>query len=202
MEQELRQSERLYRAIGESINYGVWVCAPDGRNIYASESFLKMVGLSQEECSSFGWGNVLHPDDAERTIAAWQECVRTEGVWDIEHRYHGVDGHYHYVLARGTPVRNDQGQITCWAGINLDIDHLKQMQEDLRRSRDDLELRVQERTAQLRRQAELLDLAHDAVILTDTEGRIAFWNKGAEDTYGFTRGSHGEVRTGAAPGET
>ena len=69
MEQELRQSERLYRAIGESINYGVWVCAPDGRNIYASESFLKMVGQTQEECSSFGWGNVLHPDDAERTIA-------------------------------------------------------------------------------------------------------------------------------------
>ena len=187
MEQELRQSERLYRAIGESINYGVWVCAPDGRNIYASESFLKMVGLTQEECSSFGWGNVLHPDDAERTIAAWQECVRTEGIWDIEHRYRGVDGQYHYVLARGIPVRNDQGQITCWAGINLDIDHLKQMQEDLRRSRDDLELRVQERTAQLRRQAELLDLAHDAVILSDTEGRIAFWNKGAEDTYGFTR---------------
>ena len=61
------------------------------------------------------------------------------------------------------------------------------MQEDLRRSRDDLELRVQERTAQLRRQAELLDLAHDAVILSDTEGRIAFWNNGAEDTYGFTR---------------
>ena len=130
---------------------------------------------------------MLHPDDAERTIAAWQECVRTEGVWDIEHRYRGVDGQYHHVLARGIPVRNDQGQITCWAGINLDIDHLKQMQEDLRRSRDDLELRVQERTAQLRRQAELLDLAHDAVILSDTEGRIAFWSNGAEDTYGFTR---------------
>ena len=187
MEQELQQSERLYRAIGESINYGVWVCAPDGRNIYASESFLKMVGLTQEECSSFGWGNVLHPDDAERTIAAWQECVRTEGVWDIEHRFRGVDGEYHHVLARGIPVRDDQGQITCWAGINLDIDHLKQMQEDLRRSRDELELRVQERTTQLRRQAELLDLAHDAVILRDMEGRIAFWNNGAEDTYGFMR---------------
>jgi len=42
-EQALRDSERLYRAVGESINYGVWVCAPDGRNIYASESFLRLV---------------------------------------------------------------------------------------------------------------------------------------------------------------
>ena len=187
-EQALRRSERLYRGIGESTNYGVWVCDPDGRNIYASESFLKMVGLTQEECSSFGWGNVLHPDDAERTIAAWQECVRTEGVWDIEHRYRGVDGQYHYVLARGIPVRDEQGHITCWAGINLDIDHLKQIQEGLRKAHDELELRVQERTAQLTRQAELLDLAHDAIIVAGMDGRILFWSAGAEETYGFSKG--------------
>jgi PAS domain S-box-containing protein len=160
MEQKLQQSERLYRAIGESINYGVWVCAPDGRNIYASESFLKMVGLTQEECSNFGWGNVLHPDDAERTIAAWQECVRREGLWDIEHRYRGVDGQYHYVLARGIPVRDDQGKITCWAGINLDIDNLKQTQEALRQSRDEFELRVQERTQELSESEEIARARH------------------------------------------
>ena len=40
-EDALRESERLYRAISETIDYGVWVCAPDGRNVYASESFLR-----------------------------------------------------------------------------------------------------------------------------------------------------------------
>ena len=45
-EEKLRESEKLYRAIGESIDYGVWLCAPDGRNIYASESFLKIGGLN------------------------------------------------------------------------------------------------------------------------------------------------------------
>src|SRR5690606_38565768 len=34
-EASLRRSERLYRGIGESINYGVWVCTPDGRAIYS-----------------------------------------------------------------------------------------------------------------------------------------------------------------------
>jgi len=131
-EEALRHSEQLYRAIGESINYGVWVCAPDGRNIYASESFLEMVGLTQEQCSNFGWGDVLHPDDAERTIAAWKECVRTEGTWDIEHRFRGVDGKWHDVLARGVPVRDEQGRITCWAGINLDISKHKQDEESQR----------------------------------------------------------------------
>jgi PAS domain S-box-containing protein len=51
----------------------------------------------------------------------------------------------------------------------------------------DLEQTVEKRTTQLRRQAELLDLSHDAIFLRDNEGRISYWNEGAEDTYGFTR---------------
>jgi PAS domain S-box-containing protein len=52
---------------------------------------------------------------------------------------------------------------------------------------DELEAKVLERTTQLRKQADLLDLAHDAVILSNKEDTISFWNKGAEETYGFTR---------------
>jgi PAS domain S-box-containing protein len=130
----LAASERLYRAIGESIDYGVWVCDPDGRNTYASESFLKLVGLTQEQCSNFGWGTVLHPDDAERTIAAWKDCVRTEGEWSVEHRFLGVDGEWRPILARGVPVRDEQGRIICWAGINLDISALKRAEEETRRA--------------------------------------------------------------------
>ncbi len=140
LEEALRNSERIYRGIGESIQYGVWICTPDGRNIYASESFLQFVGLTQEQISDFGWGDVLHPDDAERTIAAWKECVRTGGVWSIEHRFRGTDGQYHWVLARGVPVRDEYGNVTCWAGINLDIDQVKSGEENLRANEQDLRM--------------------------------------------------------------
>jgi PAS domain S-box-containing protein len=132
-EEALRTSEQIYRAIGESIDYGVWVCDAEGRNVYASESFLRLVGLSQEEwCSNAGWGAALHPDDAERTIAAWKECVENGGQWDVEHRYRGVDGAWHPVLARGVPVRNERGETTAWAGINLDISRQKRGEDELR----------------------------------------------------------------------
>ena len=143
-ESALRESERMYRAIGESIDYGVWVCDPDGRNIYASDSFLKLVGITQQQCSDFGWGDVLHPDDAERTIAAWKECVRTGRTWDIEHRFRGVDGEWHPILARGMPVRDEQGQIVRWAGINLDIGRLKQTEEALKASLGEKEVLLKE----------------------------------------------------------
>jgi PAS domain S-box-containing protein len=131
-EEALRTSEQLYRAIGESIDFGVWVCDPAGRNVYVSDSFLKLVGMTQEQCSNFGWGDVLHPDEAERTISAWKECVASGGAWDVEHRFRGVDGKWHPVLARGVPVKNERGEITAWAGINLDISRLKQVEHDLR----------------------------------------------------------------------
>lgn len=156
--EHMKNNEAIYRAIGESIDYGVWVCEPDGRNTYASESFLRMVGITQEQCSNFGWGDVLHPDDAERTVAAWKECVRTGERWDIEHRFRGADGQWHHVLARGVPVKDDQGKITCWAGINLDISALKSAEQELKKAHAELEQRVSERTEQLATAVEILQV--------------------------------------------
>jgi PAS domain S-box-containing protein len=133
-DEALRDSERRYRAIGELIDYGVWVCDPDGRNIYNSESFLKMIGMTQQQCSDASWQEMLHPDDVERTMKAWEECVRSGASFDIEHRYHGADGQWHPILTRGVPVRDDQGKIISWAGINLDISNRKRAEQALLRS--------------------------------------------------------------------
>jgi PAS domain S-box-containing protein len=194
----LRESERRYRAIGESIDYGIWVCAPDGRNIYASDSFLKLVGLTQAQCSDFGWGDVLHPEDADRTVAAWKECVRAEGRWDIEHRFRGVDGNWHPILARGVPVRDDKGQITCWAGINLDISDLKKAEEALRKSNAELEQRVEARTAELTEALQtlcqtgaytrsLIEASVDPLVTIGRDGRISDVNAATETVTGRGR---------------
>jgi PAS domain S-box-containing protein len=131
-ERALRSSEKLYRAIGESIDYGVWLCDPQGRNMYASESFLKLIGMTQEQYSNSGWGEILHLDDAAAAVAAWLDCVHSGKVWYREHRVLGGDGLFHPILAQGVPIRDDGGAITGWAGINLDISRLKATEEALR----------------------------------------------------------------------
>jgi len=51
------------------------------------------------------------------------------------------------------------------------------------------EIAQRERAAEhIQKQAALLDLALDAICVTDTEQRIRYWNKGAERLYGWTAG--------------
>ena len=141
-EDALQQSERIYHAIGESIDYGVWICNADGRNIYASSSFLNLIGLSQMQYSESGWASVLHPEDAQATIDAWEKCVRDGTFWQREHRFKRPDGTWHYILSRGTPIRDPYGNIQYWAGINLDIQQWKEAEVVL-------EARVAKRTEEL-----------------------------------------------------
>jgi PAS domain S-box-containing protein len=51
----------------------------------------------------------------------------------------------------------------------------------------ELEQRVAERTEELRERADLLDLATEAIMVRDLEGRVQFWNSGAEELYGWSR---------------
>jgi PAS domain S-box-containing protein len=46
--------------------------------------------------------------------------------------------------------------------------------------------RLQQQAGDLREQAQLLDLAHDAIMVRDLDGRIIFWNQGAAERYGWS----------------
>lgn len=54
----------------------------------------------------------------------------------MEHRFLGKDGQYHPILARGIPVRDEDGKIIYWAGINLDISRLKKVEQKLAASEE------------------------------------------------------------------
>jgi PAS domain S-box-containing protein len=64
---------------------------------------------------------------------------------------------------------------------------MKRTVVQLQRARDELETRVQARTAELRDQAALLDLTHDTVFARDMNDVVTYWNRGAKELYGWDK---------------
>lgn len=128
---------------------------------------------------------MVHPDDRETLIESWEGAL-AGAHYDITHRII-VGGRIKWVREVAELEFDEEGTLLAGFGTVQDVTEQKGMEQALQLARDGLELRVQERTAEIRRQAELLDLANDAIIVTDMKGQMVFWNTGAVQTYGFTR---------------
>ncbi len=133
-EAQIRERELRFRMTGDLIPYGVWISDASGQFTYCSESFLVLLDMKQEECGNFAWMKRLTPEDAERTKNDWIETVRTGGFWDYEYRIFDKAHGEHFVLSRGSPLRDGTGKIISFVGIHLDITDLKLAEESLKTS--------------------------------------------------------------------
>jgi PAS domain S-box-containing protein len=70
---------------------------------------------------------------------------------------------------------------------DAEIVERKKIGAELQNAHDELERRVEERTAEVKQLADLLDLTHDTIFVRDIGDRITYWNRGAEETYGWGR---------------
>ncbi|AUX43942.1 histidine kinase [Sorangium cellulosum] len=197
-EEAARRGERLFRALSESIDYGVWLCDPEGRCVYVSDSFLRRSGMSLERCSGDGWAAALHPDDRHK-LGNFKRCVETGAMWDEELRFLSPDGVVLPALSRGVPIRDDQGEITGWVGLCLDISRLKRTEEALRESERRLRAaldgaqrslaereRLEEELRRSERQlASLIASSPDAIYRLDMDLRCTFMSATSTMVMGF-----------------
>lgn len=148
-EEALRKSEARYRSYLEVTGQVGWTTDADGLVVEDMPAWRQYTGQSREEIQVWGWSKVLHPDDLERTSEIWRKAVQEKRTYETEYRLRRHDGVYRHFLARGVPTFNEDGSIREWVGTCIDITERKHMEEELRRSYDELEIRVRERTLEL-----------------------------------------------------
>jgi PAS domain S-box-containing protein len=129
----LRESEERLRQITDLIPFGAWTTDIHGNPTYLSPLFLDMVGQTLEEHRR-EWPDTIHPEDAPATVAKWREFVATCNEWSHEFRMRGKDGNYRNIFARGFPLRDAEGRVTAFVGINYDITEPRRQEEALRAS--------------------------------------------------------------------
>jgi PAS domain S-box-containing protein len=171
-ENALQRSEKRYRSYIELTEQLGWTTNADGEVVEDMPSWRRFTAQSEEEIKGWGWSNALHPDDRERVAQIWKTAVAMRSNYEVEYRIRRHDGIYRHFLVRGVPVLREDGTIQEWVGVCIDITERKQMEEELRKSRDESEITVQERTAELAKANELLERMFSSVDIS-----IAYMDK-------------------------
>jgi PAS domain S-box-containing protein len=133
MEQALREGERRFRQLAETIPHLVWTAEPDGGLDYFNQRAFDYTGMSFEALIGWGWEPVVHPDDLPRTRERWGDSIRTGGTFETEYRLRRAsDGSYRWHLGRAQAVRDAHGRLVKWYGTCTDIDDRKRAEESAR----------------------------------------------------------------------
>jgi len=125
-QEAVERSERQLRSIVNAIPAEIWSGPADGTNDFFNERWRSNMGWNPQDLQGDGWHKMLHPDDRQRILQAWQEAVVNGTPYEQESRHRGADGKYRWVLNRAVPLRDDNGQVIRWYGVQTDIDNLKQ----------------------------------------------------------------------------
>ncbi len=170
-EEDLLESERRLNKSQEIAHLGSWELDLVKNKLSWSDEFYRIFGLKPQEFDATyeAFLMAVHPDDREAVDSAYSGSLR-EGrdTFEIEHRVvRKSTSEIRVVYEKCNHVRDKTGKINRSIGMVQDITERK---------------KAEEATA---RQAELIDLSPDAIIVRKLDGTVTFWSKGAENLYGW-----------------
>ena len=187
----MEKNENRFRLAQVAAQIGTWEWDPDGKNTSLSSELHHMFGTEASDPDHVQtWKSRVLAEDMAKVQAAMQESLKT-GSMEFEYRYQDPQRGLRWFYCKGR--RFTEGDTRLF-GVVLDITERKQIAEALRNAHEELEARVQQRTAELQRrteevsaQADLLNLANDAIFVRTLDDKITYWNQGAERLYGWSR---------------
>lgn len=147
----IQQSEQRFALAAQGSTDGVWHSNFETGETFFSDRFCELLGYAPRELepNSKRWSELLHPEDRASVMGAYQAHLTERIPFDVETRMLMRGGATRWIRMRGQAVWNEEGVATRIAGSLTDITADKIVALGIDQLNADLELRVQERTAEL-----------------------------------------------------
>lgn len=204
---------KLYQAVEQNPSL-IMIIDCYGMVEYINPRFTEVTGYTLEEVKEAPFGFLVELEELSKKLPAVLETIKSGRQWNGEYLAKKKDGVYFWETLTISPLREETGETTNFLAVRQDITANKKIAEDLFKAKNELELRVAERTAELvtanehlkeeiakRKQAErtaldtysqnlkLLSSIQSVVIGVSKEDLIFQWNQAAEKTFGISAAS-------------
>ena len=128
----LFEREELFQLIGENVADMIAVVDVEGKRLYNSPSYHKVLGYTAEELKSSSSFDQIHPDDRDRVREAAAEAQRTGAGKPLEYRIRHKDGTWRVLESNASVIRSRAGEPERLVIVNRDITERKEAAESLR----------------------------------------------------------------------
>ena len=163
-EEALRESERNFRALANSIPQLAWMAAPSGWIFWYNDRWHDYTGTTPEEMEGWGWQKVHHPEHVQRVVDRIRQSFDSGTPWEDVFPLRSRTGEYRWFLSRAVPIRDSEGKVVRWFGTNTDItaernaaaererllESEREARADAERRREELERVTESRTRLMR----------------------------------------------------
>lgn len=163
-----RSTEAFYHVLVDNLPHFVFRKDTQGRITYANQLLCENLGRDLEELLGKTAFDLFPADLAKGYQAGDQQVMLSGQKLESTEEYRLPDGRQRFIQIIKVPLFDPYGRVVGVQGVFWDVTEQKQAEEAIRE------------------QAELLNLAGDAIIVRDARRRTAFWNRGAERLYGWT----------------
>lgn len=173
VEKALRQSEAGLAEAQRIAQLGHWELDIIRDELRWSEEIFRIFGMDREEFGARldAFRSYVHPDDLEMVDRLGQAAIRGEPA-DFEHRIIRPDGGVRHVHQRVESALSEGGQPVKLVGTVQDVTARKQMEEELRESRERFQT--------------IFDQAPIGISIADPERRLLETNPAYQELTGYT----------------
>ncbi len=160
----LASSEERFRLVARATNEGLWDWDLANNSVWWGESFYKLFGYDSntEYTTRSFWTEKLHPDDRAAVIRSIDEAINSgNNQWSMDYRFARSNGEYAHILDRGYILHDEFGTPYRMLGSMFDVTELKNAEQKLATMNEQLELKVAERTRELEKINQALELSNN-----------------------------------------
>jgi len=149
MEAALKENEELFRSLANLPPVGIFRTDEYGKCTFTNDHLGTLTGLSKKEIFDYGWTKSIHREDKAHIQAAWNKAIEDKQPFKEEHRLTHKNGEDVWVISEAHPIYFDGMAQKGYFGAIMDITKQKNAEKNLLIFTEELEERVDERTAEL-----------------------------------------------------